>query len=55
VSESGVSSLDVANTVIAAAGFGPSLVNGTEPMQALLAFWVHDAVMLVQVAALCHR
>jgi histidine ammonia-lyase len=29
---------------------GLSLVNGTEPMQALLAFAVHDAVMLVQAA-----
>src|SRR5579859_2985969 len=29
---------------------GLSLVNGTEPMQALLAFSVHDAVMLVQAA-----
>ena len=29
---------------------GLSLVNGTEPMQALLAFSVHDAAMLVQVA-----
>jgi histidine ammonia-lyase len=34
---------------------GLSLVNGTEPMRALLAFWVRDAVMVVQVAALCHR
>src|SRR5580693_3864117 len=29
---------------------GLSLVNGTEPMQALLAFSVHDAAMLVQAA-----
>ena len=29
---------------------GLSLVNGTEPMQALLAFSVHDATMLVQAA-----
>src|ERR1700726_2999638 len=29
---------------------GLSLVNGTEPMQALLAFSVHDADMLVQAA-----
>ena len=29
---------------------GLSLVNGTEPMQALLAFSVHDAQMLVEVA-----
>jgi histidine ammonia-lyase len=29
---------------------GLSLVNGTEPMQALLAFSVHDAGMLVQAA-----
>src|SRR5207248_939913 len=29
---------------------GLSLVNGTEPMQALLAFSLHDAVMLVQAA-----
>src|SRR5580700_12067490 len=29
---------------------GLSLVNGTEPMQALLAFSVHDAVMLIQAA-----
>ncbi len=29
---------------------GLSLVNGTEPMQALLAFSVHDAVLLVQAA-----
>ena len=29
---------------------GLSLVNGTEPMQALLAFSVHDALMLVQAA-----
>src|SRR5580704_5123036 len=29
---------------------GLSLVNGTEPMQALLAFSVHDAAMLVQTA-----
>ena len=31
---------------------GLSLVNGTEPMQALLAFSVHDASMLVQAADL---
>ncbi len=29
---------------------GLSLVNGTEPMQALLAFSVHDSIMLVQAA-----
>ena len=31
---------------------GLSLVNGTEPMQALLAFSIHDALMLVQAADL---